>query len=212
MKGKKGGIIMLEKIKELLLKYKIVLLIVIILSILIIIFSNQKDNSDELIEYEESPSVVTKEEIPKTFKIDIKGEVLTPGVYEVNSEMIIEDAIKLAGGLTPQADTSNINLSQKLVSEMVIIIDSKESIKEPIKNNISGVGTSTTNSSSPNQKISLNKATLEELMTLSGIGESKAQKIIEYRTQTPFTSIEEITNVKGIGASIFEKNKDRLTI
>ena len=49
-------------------------------------------------------------------------------------------------------------------------------------------------------------------MTLNGIGESKAQKIIEYRTQTPFKSIEEIMNVKGIGEKLFEKNKDRLAL
>ncbi len=63
-----------------------------------------------------------------------------------------------------------------------------------------------------NEKISLNSASLEQLMTLNGIGQSKAEAIIEYRKNASFQSIDEIMNVKGIGEKIFEKNKDRLAL
>ena len=68
------------------------------------------------------------------------------------------------------------------------------------------------NSSSTNGKISLNNASLDELMTLDGIGEKKAQAIIEYRKKHSFKSIEEILEVDGIGTATYEKIKDRLTI
>ena len=185
---------------EIIKKYKILIILGMVIIIGIICLNIPKKDEDiEFATEEETLEIKKEEEIPEeevkkvTFKIDIKGEVTNPGVYEVEEDMIVLDAINLAGGLTTKADTSNINLSEKLVSEMVIVINSKEEVNQ-------------------NQKVSLNHGTLEELMTLSGIGEAKAQKIISYRNQTPFKSIEEITNVSGIGASTFEKNKDRLTL
>ena len=127
--------------------------------------------------------------------------------------MIIDDAIKLAGGLKENADTMDINLSQKLTSEMVIVISSKSEEKGTSSESKVSVGSITSNKvNNSNGKVSLNTASLEELMTLSGIGEAKAKNIIAYRNETPFTSIEELTNVKGIGEATFEKNKDRLTL
>ena len=98
--------------------------------------------------------------------------------------------IEKAQGVTSSADLSSLSLNEPILAGDLIVIPKKAEI----------------------EKISLNSATLEQLMTLNGIGESKAQKIIEYRTQTPFKSIEEIMNVKGIGEKLFEKNKDRLAL
>ncbi len=205
---------------EIVKKYKILIILGIVIIIGIICLSMPKKDEDiEFATEEDTLEIKKEEEIPEeevkkvSFKIDIKGEVVTPGVYEVDDGMIVLDAINLAGGLTPKADTSNINLSEKLVSEMVIVINSKEEVKESTKGSSVSVGSITSKKEvNQNQKVSLNHGTLEELMTLSGIGEAKAQKIISYRNQTPFKSIEEITNVSGIGASTFEKNKDRLTL
>ena len=159
-----------------------------------------------------------------TIKIDIKGEVKKPGVYEVAEDMNVNDAIKIAGGLKKGASTDNINLSKTLKNEMVIIISKKlkENIKNAIKNDalpsssevIGEIKNSDANNiqNDSNKLISLNKGSLDELMTIPGIGEQKAKQIIEYRNSNEFTSIEDIKNVSGIGESLFEKIKDYITI
>lgn len=159
-----------------------------------------------------------------TIKVDIKGEVKKPGVYEATENMNVNDAIKMAGGLKKGASTDNINLSKTLKNEMVIIISKKlkENIKNTIKNDalpsssevIGEVKNSDTNNiqNDSNKLISLNKGSLDELMTIPGIGEQKAKLIIEYRNSNAFTSIEDIKNVSGIGESLFEKIKDYITV
>lgn len=208
----------MEFVKEWLLKYKLYLIIGFIGVIIVFCFLNNKNEEvvEDIslpLEEETIKEEVPEEEVKEKFKIDIKGEVVNPGVYEVEDGMIIDDAIKLAGGLKENADTMDINLSQKLTSEMVIVISSKSSEKGTSSESKVSVGSITSNKvNNSNGKVSLNTASLEELMTLSGIGEAKAKNIIAYRTATPFTSIEELTNVKGIGEATFEKNKDRLTL
>jgi len=133
-----------------------------------------------------------------------------------------------AGGLTDQADTSVINLSKKVTDEMVIIVYSKEEVEKfketkeiekevydkcNQKDENSLINNACIESSSnTSSKISINTATLEELMTLPGIGESKAKDIINYRESNgPFNTIEDITKVTGIGESIFAKIKENIT-
>ena len=165
------------------------------------------------------------------FMVDIKGEVISPGIYELENNSRVIDVIKLAGGLTENADTTVINLSKKIEDEMVIIIYSKwqvENWKETkeqekylqeqcispkegqTKNDacIDNTEEITTTSS----VININTATKEELMTLTGIGEAKADAIISYREKTPFTKIEDIKNVSGIGDSVYEDIKDYITV
>lgn len=166
--------------------------------------------------------------------VDIKGYIKNPGVYEIEEGAIVNDIINLAGGLKKGAITDNINLGKKLVDEAVVIINSKaelnkketciEKKEENTPNNFAAIDTEVITENNPlnnqnnstgkdnNGKISLNKASKEELMTLSGIGEKTAEKIIEYRQSQIFTSIEEIKNVNGIGDALFEKIKDNITI
>lgn len=157
--------------------------------------------------------------------IDIKGSVKKPGVYEFKENDRVIDAIELAGGLKPNANTNNINLSKKLESEMVIYIYSNKEIQNGTKalncdtvcntevieiNNCIEKDTNETNSTN---KVNINTASLEELQTLSGIGESKAKNIIEYRTTNGnFKNIEEIKNISGIGDALYEKIKDKITV
>ncbi len=171
--------------------------------------------------------------------VDIKGEVLAPGTYLVEDGKRVKDVVEMAGGLTDKADTSVINLSKKISDEMVIIIYSKWEVqnfvatKEKEKAAIEGCQfseeyqlkndaciDSEQNSDSTQSKtsnttssVSLNNATKEELMSLTGIGEAKALDIINYRNSNGgFKSIEEVKNVKGIGDAVFAKIKDRLTL
>ncbi|MGN1343292.1 MAG: helix-hairpin-helix domain-containing protein [Traorella sp.] len=120
---------------------------------------------------------------------EIKGEVIHPGAYEIDDDETLADIIERAGGLTNEADISALSLLKKITHQEVIVIPKKS-----------------------NQKISLNSAALDELIQLPGIGISKAERIIEYRNQKSFQSIEEIMEVKGIGEKIFEKIKDLICL
>lgn len=210
------------------LQSKIILFVVITILGITNVFSvcyflNQNDKKEECI-CEECPLVETNEEKKEVtkIKVDIKGYVKKPGVYEVDAESIVNDLIKIAGGLKKEGTTENINLSKRLNNEDMIVVLSKTELKKQ-KATTSTSNTSTTsqnNASSSsssqieptNKKISLNTATKEELMTLNGIGESKAMAILEYRAKTPFQTIEEIKNISGIGESVYEKIKDYITI
>jgi len=168
---------------------------------------------------------------PKTVYVDIKGAVNNPGVYEVDYGSRIIDAIITAGDLREDADTSVLNLSKKVEDEMYIIVYTKDEImaykdkmvpaktiiKEiekriicPDENNDACLNQNNTNSIS--SKININNASKEELQTIPGIGESKADSIIEYRNNNTFTSIDDIKNVKGIGDSLYEKIKDYIEV
>ncbi len=165
------------------------------------------------------------------YKVDIKGEVLNPGIYTLPCESRVIDVIEKAGGLTQNANTTVINLSKKISDEMVIIIYSNEEVlsfeetkakeKEVIEHCIqkeenalkNDACISTEEENSQVGKISLNQATKEDLMKLPGIGESKADLIIQYRKEHgSFQTIEEVKEVSGIGESIFEKIKDYLIL
>lgn len=215
-------------IKDLIQKYKpiitlsIIIIILTSLNLYMLWLLNQKEKPVE-------PIITTKEEKEtKLLKVDIKGEINKPGLYEVNSENRVMDIINKAGGLTKNADTSIINLSKKVKDEMVILIYSKQEVKklkekEEIKIECPEVNDACiTNEiekplieqSKPNiGKVSINKATIEELQTISGIGEAKAKAIIEYRSKEgEFKTIEDIKKVNGIGEALFEKIKDNITI
>ena len=213
-------------------KYIWIVLIAIVFGFLIL----KNDKKEEEIILEENPILELKEEITNTkIKVDIKGAIKNPGVYEVEENSRVSDVIKISGGLTSDADTSVINLSKNVIDEMVIIIYTKEEIEEMRKGNTSIKyiekecicpkiendacidesfdNIPQNNSSTSNDKISLNNASLEELMSLDGIGEVKAKAIIDYRNKNNgFKSIEEILEVNGIGSATYEKIKNRLTL
>lgn len=165
------------------------------------------------------------EKISKIFTVDIKGAVEKPGVYEVEEGKRVQDVINLASGLKDNADVSLINLSKKVEDEMVIIVYTKEEIlakkKEdnskstpsfecpstPIINDACiGEENLPDSNSNDTSKVSINQANLEILMTLPGIGESKAQSIISYREKNGgFQTLEDLMNVSGIGEAVFAK-------
>ena len=146
----------------------------------------------------------------KTIIVEIKGQVIKPDVYTLDENAIINDLINLAGGVTENADLSSINRAKKLQNhEMIYIADKNQS-----NNSQESVKSSGEASSSVSQSlVDINTATVEQLKTLNGIGDSKAESIIEYREQNGgFKSVEEIKNVTGIGEKMFEKIKDKITI
>lgn len=218
-------------VKELTQKYKTQIILSIIIAILttLNLYMLYLLNTKEEIEEEPVTLKIEKEKPePKLLKVDIKGEIKTPGLYEVPEESRVMDIINKAGGLTNKADTTIINLSKKVKDEMVILIYSKEEVKKLKQNkepeNICpkiNDACITTELEEPlieqkpqteNTKISINKATIQQLQTLPGIGEAKAKSIIEYRLKEgEFKTIEDIKQVNGIGESVFEKIKDKIT-
>ena len=195
--------------------------------------SKEKNKRQEIVltEKKEVQEKKVEKENNSVIMVDIKGEVANPCIYTLEGTKRVIDVINMAGGITKNADTSVLNLSKKLKDEMVIIVYSYYEvknfsyIKEVEKkvqtecskgiNNIQNDACIEENevTEETSSIISINTATKEELMTLTGIGEKKAEDIIKYREENgEFTSIEDIKNVKGIGDSLFEKIKDYITL
>ena len=176
------------------------------------------------------------------FYVEIKGAVNSPGVFKVTSDNIINDVINMAGGLKNNAYTKNINLSKNVSKEMVVyvytnyeysLLNTKEETYEcncP-KQDISvctdkGASIITSDedkteehfnsdskSETKNNKVNINTSTKEVLTSLSGIGDAKAQNIIDYRNENGlFKSIEDLKNVTGISEKLFEQIKEFITI
>ena len=148
--------------------------------------------------------------------VDVKGAVLHPGVYALDEEQRIIDAVNLAGGYSTNADTQLINHAQKVQDEMVIYIPVKgEKLDEVTSGFISmpTAGATTSGGGAKDGKVNLNQADEATLTTLSGIGPSKAQSIITFREENGgFQSIEDLKKVTGIGDKTYEKLKDSISV
>lgn len=221
-----------------------IVILLFMISYLIYINSNNvqaaNGNINDIVDIvkEEATKIDTNQKI----KVDVKGLVANPGVYELDSDSRVIDAINAAGGLVEGADTSSLNLSKVLNNENVIIVSNPKEPEKVVEYvyqecncpdfndacitnesvvNYQNKTTSKTSSDSKDSNdsetvsgpVSINTATSEQLQTLSGVGESKALAIIKYREENgPFNSIEEIKNVSGIGDALFEKIKDSITL
>ena len=133
----------------------------------------------------------------------ISGEVNKPGYVTMPKGKTLEYALNKAQGITKEADINSIDIKQELKNGEKIVVPKK---KIDIEKDEYAEENEMYN------KININKAGIEELKTLNGIGEKTAQRIVEYRTNKKFDSIEEILEVNGIGAGKFEKIKDNITI
>lgn len=165
-----------------------------------------------IIEKEEQ---IIEEPIIKDIYIDIKGAVKKPGVYKLQENSRVIDAINIAGGLLKTANTSYTNLSKTLTDSEVIKIYTNDEIKKLEKETPEELPKLEENQETNKETnlININTSTKEQLQTLNGIGESKANSIIDYRTQNgPFKTIEDIKNVSGISETLYDKIKDFITV
>lgn len=211
---------MLENLTK---KQKIILsIIAILVAIGIIYFINNKSQTNN-IELDENILVSnqnTKQMSQDTEKIvivHITGSVKNPGIVKLKEGSRIEDAIEAAGGLTENADISNVNLAYVLDDGTKIKIpnlDDEDIGDEDVVSKDSGEGIIQEDEKTTNTNIvNINKATENELSTLPGIGNSLATRIVEYRKQNGnFKTIEDIKNVSGIGESKFANIKDFISI
>lgn len=165
-------------------------------------------------------NITTKEDekdevsnIKDIYYVDIKGEVKKPGVYKLESGKRVFDAISLAGGVLKDGDTSLINLSMKIEDEMVIYVRNKKEVDICNDVILNDAVINKEESRKDNQKVNINSADKNTLMTIPLIGEGKAEAIIEYRKKNGnFKTIEDIKNVSGIGDAIFQEIKEYITI
>ena len=142
-------------------------------------------------------------------KVHISGEINQEGVYIIDDGDRLDDLIKQAGGLTSEANVNSLNMAMKLEDQMKIYIPNKNEI--PAEELATQIVTSPELSNN-SDKININQASKEELMTLPNIGEKRAEAIIEYRNVNKFENIEDIKNVTGIGDKFFEAMKDLITV
>ena len=153
--------------------------------------------------------------MPQNCYVDIKGEVLRPGVYEFSCESRIQEVIKKAGGFTEEADETKINLAQKITDQMQIIVPNLHSKQEggvTEGNSEKGNLSNTTPSNSKQGTVNINTATLEELQTIKGIGKKKAEAILQYRKEHgAFRTKEDLLRVKGIGKKALEAIESQVT-
>ncbi len=223
-------------------KKGLILLSVIVVAIITFLgYSLQSKNANDIEPYDESELKKSEEEEvnsnnedqektnqednsieASSIFIDISGAVKNPGVYKLNMGSRLNDAIEASGGLTEDANldyiAKNLNKASILNDEDKIYIPFEKDDLSLIENNTTVKSTLTSTTSAKlsngveNAKININTATKEQLITLKGIGDSFAQRIIDYRQENKFIKIEDIKNIKGIGEKTFENIKDKITV
>lgn len=161
-------------------------------------FIQNKENSEAV--KSASASAIDSESI----KVDIAGAVINPGVYSLSNEARLEDALKIAGGLSDMADSEFVAKQFNLAAKL------RDGAKVYIPRVNEGIGSTAVNNtvSKENTLININEAGLSELDILTGIGPVTAQKIIDNR---PYERIEDILEKKVVSSSVFEKIKDKIT-
>jgi competence protein ComEA len=214
--------------KILWMKYKLLISAVLIIAVIILwMFYQHQSTTKNTVEIQKSNQLVSKQDSDPTpsenasdktveqdngasmdLVIDIKGAVRNPGIYHVHSSDRVIDGIALAGGLTKKADRNKINLAQKVADEMVIYVPVKGDKNVGEIAGQGGITGTSQGQSGPEQKVNVNTADEQGMQNLPGIGPAKAKAIIQYREEHgPFKSLDELTNVSGIGDKSLEKIK-----
>lgn len=194
-----------------------ILLIVFILMLALILRIHESSKADITVDSSSADTISSE------ICVDIGGAVVSPGVYTVKPHTRLYEVIEMAGGLISNADTDSINRAEFVEDGEKIIIPVRSSVQDYLTDDpamqpdMSG-NTSTVEGASSDayqessRLVNINYASREELMSLPGIGEAKADRIIEYRTATRFRKKEDIKSVNGIGDSIYSKLKDLITV
>ena len=170
---------------------------------------SKKEESVEGTTVVETTMLVEKTEVSTTQEtvifVDIKGAVKNPGVYQMKVGDRVKDALDAAGGLTEEADSQKVNLAKRLEDQMAIVVPKVGEEAEEIP------AGATSKEEAKEGKVNINTATVEELKTLKGVGEKKAEAIIEYRKKNgSFKTKEDLMKVRGIGKKLFESFEERI--
>lgn len=161
-------------------------------------------------------SQTEKKQPSGTVVVDIKGAVRRPEIYRMNASDRISDAIRSAGGLTERADGNRINLARKVSDEMVVYVPEKGEKEVPLTAGVSAadpVAAVAPGETGQGKMVNINTADEQGMQDLPGIGPAKAKAIVTYRNEHgPFKTVDELTNVSGIGEKSLEKIKPSATV
>jgi competence protein ComEA len=153
------------------------------------------------------------DEKAETVVVQISGEVKSPDVYELDEGSRLKDLVDKAGGFTEDAYTDNLNLAERLEDEKKYVVYSSVKDIDKIEALEQNIPKETENADNGNKLININTADAQTLKQLDGIGDTLAERIIEYRNSCgDFSSIDEIREVEGIGEGIYNEIKDGITI
>lgn len=206
----------MQQLSELWIKYRIQVLMIVIAAVVGGYWMLNKNNNDALISNtnavltssETGSSLTSTTTMKGTVAIDIKGAVKMPGVYELKADDRVNEALKAAGGPLPNADLRQVNLAKQLTDQQMIYI--------PLQGETPVVSSSTEPSAANNEngsdnsaKINLNTATKEQLCQITGIGDKKADLILQYRQEHgQFKSVDELKEINGFGEKTVAKLKE----
>ena len=158
----------------------------------------------------ESSSEPVEASDSKECAVYVSGAVRKPGLFRYHGTARVDDAIQAVQGFTKEAAKDSINLARVLNDGEQICVLTKKQMK---KGAMAKTASLSANGSSESKQININKASLEELMTLPGIGKAKAEMIITYRTEEGlFAKKEDLMKISGIKEGVYHKIKDLITI
>lgn len=156
----------------------------------------------------EVKGVESKNPNTQKIKVDVEGEVLHPGVYNLNSDARVQDALIAAGGLSSNANRKAINLAARIIDGQKIYVPAEGETAASVSQGSMGSGGSA-GQASTNGVISINSGSQSELESLPAVGPVTAQKIINAR---PYGTLEELVSKKAVGKATFEKIKDLISL
>ena len=172
--------------------------------------SLQETAASEQVAIEETETETDTKESDSLCYVYVCGAVEQPGVYLLQSGARVYEAITLAGGLTEDAAGNALNQAEPVLDGQMIQVPTKE---EAARSDAGGSAQEPDRMQTEDGKININTASAEMLMTLPGVGQSKAESIIAYREEKgTFSSIEAIKNVNGIKDGVYNQIKDKITV
>lgn len=150
---------------------------------------------------------------PEPLRVHVAGAVVRPGVYDLDEDSRVEDAVDAAGGFVAEADKNALNLAAHLEDGERLDIPYVAGFIPEETSGFVVITEGTPSSLAGEELVDINTASVEELDKLPGIGLTIAQRIIDYRTENgPFSSIEDILNVPGIGSATFDEIQNLITV